>query len=236
MRIEMVNNYIRFDDGLSLPFYLYKKLISQCSETNYNKYIHLLINSYNINIHSFVKPKLLMLMMSLFNVNIELYSNPLINVVQYCSNNDVDKYFGGVAPLESYRPTDSTSMIFIDPRPSLVHLENISTTKNDKLINDKLQKSISLIKNNIDLSLSLIIISYYKLELPSEFICTLFELNFSDKLYIHFIQTQKGYIQYKPTISKIQLIKSFISSKSQYYKKYKKNIEYYILGSKKYLL
>lgn len=235
MTIKLINNCIQINNKYLLPFYIYQKLIDQCIKDNKSKYITLLLQQYENIIYSFNKPKLLYFIITLFNVKLELYSNPFINYLPFCSNCDIDKYFGGVENIQNINTKKYESLLLIDPRPPISYLDNINHDETDFIINNNIKLSIDIIiKNNNDL-LSLIIITYYKIEIASQLlIINHFNLllDYNNYLHIYFIQTNKGYNKYKPTITKFNLLKSFITLKKKHFNKYKYKTKFFIIGTK----
>jgi len=236
MKPILINNSVKIDNKYIIPIYIYNKLYSECKDKNKNKYISLLLNKYLSTISSFSKPKLLFFIISIFNIKIELYSNPFINMLPFCSNFDIDLYFNGVNKIEQLNPIEYESMLLIDPRPPINHLKNINHIEADKNLNNIINKSINIINNNINETLSLIILSHYIIKNKLDNIhFTQSDIEISDNylLYIYFIQTKKGYNKYKPTLNKINLLKTFIDIKKRNYKKYKSKTNFLILSDKK---
>jgi hypothetical protein len=236
MKPILINNSVKIDNKYIIPIYIYNKLYSECKDKNKNKYISLLLNKYLSTISSFSKPKLLFFIISIFNIKIELYSNPFINMLPFCSNFDIDLYFNGVNKIEQLNPIEYESMLLIDPRPPINYLKNINHIEADKNLNNIINKSINIINNNINETLSLIILSHYIIKNKLDNIhFTQFDIIISDNylLYIYFIQTKKGYNKYKPTLNKINLLKTFIDIKKRNYKKYKSKTNFLILSDKK---
>lgn len=218
----MINNYVVFKNGIHIPFYIFLKLQSKCNDID--KIINLLKDS-NYLIGPFVKPKLLFIITSLFEVTLELYSNPYINILPFVSRCKSDIDFGGVLSIE-----DHESMIFIDPRPPIELLNNIDHSSNDTNILKLINKYINYIEKNSELIKSLILVTNYQFKYSvSSYDITVEDVN----LNVYFYQTKKGNLKYKPTVEKMYAIKSYIEQKKKYYKKYKKHVEYMVIGTKK---
>lgn len=236
MKPILVNNCVKIDNKYIIPLYIYNKLYSECKDTDKNKYISLLLNKYTSSIYSFNKPKLLYFIISIFNIKIELYSNPFVNVLPFCSNCDLDLHFNGINNIDSLDPVQYESMLLIDPRPPIFYLKKIDHLETDNKINNIINKSINIINNNLNETLSLVILSHYilKKELTNIYI-TKFDILISDNniLFIYFIQTKNGYNKYKPTISKLNVLKTFIHIKKKNFIKYKYKTKFLILGNKK---
>ena len=62
-------------------------------------------------------------------IKIELYSNPFVNVLPFCSNCDLDLHFNGINNIDSLDPVQYESMLLIDPRPPIFYLKNMSKFK-----------------------------------------------------------------------------------------------------------
>lgn len=218
MIAELSTNYVKLDNDLLLPYYIYNKL--NALNANIND-IYKLVKYYNKHIfYTSIKTKILKFAINLFDVDCELWSNPFICIRRFCSNNDIDNNYGGIESIENLdiERSDIKCMLLVDQRPPIDTIAaNIDHKHTDSVFKNKLKYSIEYILKaaNKNKQLTLIVLSLNKIEYS-------FNNNIKNikvaryeasNIFVHFIQTQLGYRHITPSNTKIDIFTSFIRNK-----------------------
>lgn len=235
MKPVLNGNYIIINKDVYIPFYIYERLIKFNSESS--KLVEL-IRYYNENIfYSIIKTKLLNYIITLFNVDCELWSNPFICLRPFCSNVDIDKHFGGIESIDSLEIRKFQSLLLVDQRPNIETnlMSNIDHAHTDEYFIKCLQKIIVKIENFHEKNISLIVVSYNKIILPVNVSKMIIINKFSidNNIYMIFIQTRLAYRSMTPTNTKIDILRSFIRNKYVNVQVHQRKINHIIINSKK---
>lgn len=237
MNPQLNINYVKLDNNLILPYYIYNKLLILNSDTNN---MHKLISYYNTHIfYTSIKTKILKFAINLFDVDCELWSNPFICMRQFCSNNDVDSAYGGIDPLHKLNPEKSKKKcaLLVDQRPLIDAVpKNIDCTHTNAIFSSKLKYAIQLVINSpTSYPFTLVVASLNQITFPSlPSNVKLNSFNINNNMFLYFVQTLAGYKHVTPSNTKIDILISFVRNKeavSNLQTKIKQN--HIILGSRR---
>lgn len=233
MNPQLNVNYIKLDNNLYFPYYIYNKLLILNSDTNDLKK---LISYYNTNIfYTSIKTKILKFAANLFDVDCELWSNPFICIRQFCSNNTIDFAYGGIESIENFNPQnlEKKCAILVDQRPDMKTIpSDINCDQTNHLFKSKLKNAFNILKKlPSSYPFTLIIMSLNKIDnlfsstegniqasqkcsrLSSASSIQFNQFNINNNLYIYFFQTSEGYRNITPTNTKIDILISFVKNK-----------------------
>lgn len=232
---ELVTNYVKLEKDLYLPFYIYNKLTLFNSDMNN---MHKLVQFYNTRMfYSTIKTKIFKFIISLFDVECELWSNPFICIRPFCSNGEIDKIYGGIEPLDdNFDPKTIKSMILVDQRPNIELLpSHIDHSNSDNIFVHKMISSLKIISRNRTSNLTLLIVSLNIIHLPKLNIDPSIKIHSFNvaNMYIYFVQTQSGYKHISPSNTKIDILASFIKNKEANFQTHSNKINHIILGASK---
>lgn len=231
---ELVTNYIKLENNLYLPFYIYNKLSLLNSDMSN---MHKLVQFYNTRMfYSSIKTKIFKFIISLFDVECELWSNPFICIRPFCSNGEIDKIYGGIDPLDGeFDPKTIKSMILVDQRPNIDSLpSHIDHSNSDNIFSQKMASSLEIISRNRTSNLTLIIVTLNIIHLPKLNTNSIKIHSFNvSNMYIYFIQTQSGYKHISPSNTKIDILASFIKNKEANFQTHSTKANHIILGASK---
>lgn len=241
MKLEIVNNYVKFDSNNFIPYYIFNKLSEQYTSDNLINDITEIVKAYRTcAFYYWISDDILNFIVSLFRVNFEVYSNPFINILPFCSNFKIDKLFQGINSINNLNLVNNNTLLLIDPRPYIDSNQNhFLHVDNDLKINTIINNSINIILKFKHLAVSLIIISQLQLsfKIHNELIYNNFDISkkqiSTQNFFIYFIQSKSGHSNNTPTYTKIDIIKSYISKQITNTNIHQSKIDFIIYGHKK---